>query len=50
MLSDSITPALKEMDNLLFQKNGNVIKEIISMGLMGENEAIIEENEDESFR
>ncbi len=44
---DSLRPALREMDELTFKKNSNVLKEIIKMAL--NNPPIKEENEETSI-
>jgi hypothetical protein len=43
ILGDSIRSALSEMGELNLKKNGNVIREIINMGLALKNDTIAEQ-------
>lgn len=47
LISEYIQPAIKEMDDMAFRRNGNLIKEIISMNLLSKSESIKEEKEED---
>jgi hypothetical protein len=48
LITDSMRPAIREIDELNFNKNSSVIREIINMGLAFKNGPIKEENEEDS--